>query len=124
MLSNNTLAVTLGISPDNAPYLFLARTKPGDAEIHEQMDDVAIIRSGHDVLKTGHQVFGKIATEDKAPWRNWFCEGIKKPEERTIGPGDFVIIPAMTVHQYVLGPGDTLSYWTIKVKQVPNPGSN
>ena len=118
LLINDTTGTSLGASQDGEPYLFLARTKAGFVEIHEQMDDVAIIRSGHGTLKTGHEVTGKINTTNAAPSRNWFCEAIKEATERRLAPGDFVIIPAMTAHQYVPDQGDTLTYWTIKVKRV------
>jgi mannose-6-phosphate isomerase-like protein (cupin superfamily) len=120
MLKNDTIATAFGKSQDNTPYLLLARTTPGDAEIHEQVDDVAIIRSGHGTLKTGHQVSGKIRTVDNEPWRNWFCETINEATERKLSPGDFIIIPAMTAHQYIPDQEDTLVYWTIKVN-IQNP---
>ena len=116
MILNDTIATTLGKNQDNTPYLLLARIKPGAAEIHEQVDDVAIIRSGHGTLKCGHQVSGNIKTVDNAPWRNWFCDRIENATERKLSPGDFIIIPAMTAHQYVPDSGDTLIYLTIKVK--------
>ena len=48
------------------PYLFLARTQPGYVEMHKQLDDMAIIRSGHGTLKTGYQVAGKIRATVKS----------------------------------------------------------
>lgn len=106
----------LGMSKDGAPYLIVARTKPGAVEIHELWDDVAIIRSGHGTLKTGFQVGGekKVTNEEQREWRGGV---IQNAEVRNLAPGDFIIIPAMLAHQYIPNSGDTLTYWTIKVKR-------
>lgn len=116
VIRNRSIAASLAMSQDGVPCMVLARTEPGKAEIHEQVDDIAIIRSGHGILKTGYSVTGKITTNDQEPSRNWFCEGIKDATERKLSPGDLVLIPAMVAHQYIPDPGDTLTYWTIKVK--------
>ena len=119
-LKIDTIATMVGKSQEDIPYLILARTKPGFAEIHEQVDDVALIRSGHGTLKTGYEVTGRIITNDEEPWRTWLGEAIKGGSERKLSPGDFIIIPSMTAHQYIPDPGDTLTYWTIKIKRVKN----
>jgi hypothetical protein len=118
LIKNDSITTAVGKSQDSMPDLVVVRTKPGFAEIHEQMDDIAIISSGHGSLKTGYEVTGKINTTGNEPWRNWFCEGIKNGIERELSPGDFIIIPAMTAHQYIPDRGDTLRYWTIKVKRL------
>jgi mannose-6-phosphate isomerase-like protein (cupin superfamily) len=118
LIKNDSIGTTLGESSENAPYLMTVRTKPGLVEIHEQMDDIAIIRSGHGTLKIGHEVAGNIRTSGEEPWRNWFCDTVKSAADQQLSPGDFVIIPAMTAHQYIPNGGDTLTYWTIKVKRL------
>jgi len=118
LIKNDTIGTSLGISSDNAPYLITVRTKTGFVEIHEQMDDIAIIRSGHGTLKTGYQVSGDVRTSGDQPWRNWFCDRIESASEQKLSPGDFIIIPAMTAHQYIPEGSDTLTYWTIKVKRL------
>ena len=118
IIRSNTIAAMLGNGKEDVVSLLLARTKPGDAEIHEQMDDIAFIRSGHGTLKIGYDVTGMVKTSDKEPQRNWFYKKINDATERKLSPGDFIIIPAMTAHQYIPDPGDTLTYWTIKVKNV------
>jgi len=110
----------LGTSKDNAPYLVVARTKPGLVEIHELWDDVAIIRSGHGILKTGGRVIGEKTVTKEEPEREWRGGVIENAEERKLGPGDFIIIPAMLAHQYLPNSGETLTYWTIKVKRTKN----
>jgi beta-galactosidase beta subunit len=115
LIKNDSIGTSLGKSQDGALYLLTVRPKTGLVEVHEQFDDVAIIRSGKGMLKTGHQVGAMIRTEGAAPSRNWFCDSIKNAAERRLAPGDFIIIPAMTAHQYLPDRGDTLTYWTIKV---------
>jgi len=116
VVKNQSVASTLTQNADGVPCMVLARTKPGEAEIHEQVDDIAIIRSGHGTLKTGYDVTGAVRTTGEAPSRNWFCSAINEGKDRSLSPGDVILIPAMTAHQYIPNPGDTLSYWTIKVK--------
>lgn len=100
-------------------YYLIRRTVPGYVEQHEQWDDVAIIRSGHGVLRTGHKIKGdQKSSGGEKPWRNWYDGEIEDASERNVAPGDFIIIPAMTAHQYIPVKGDTLVYWTIKIKRV------
>lgn len=117
LIKNDTIGITLGKSVENEPYLLTVRTKPGFVEIHEQMDDIAIIRSGHATLRTGNQVSGTIRASGEEPSRNWLCDTIENATDQKLSPGDFIIIPAMTAHQYIPNSGDTLTYWTIKVKR-------
>ncbi|HCL83565.1 MAG TPA: hypothetical protein DIC22_06290 [Chitinophagaceae bacterium] len=109
----------LGFSKDSAPYMVTIRTAAGAVEMHELWDDVAIIRSGHGVLKTGNEVAGgrKEAGEHSG---NWVGGVIQDVTERVLSPGDFVIIPALLAHQYIPNPGDSLTYWTFKVKRPKN----
>jgi len=104
----------LGSSMEGAPYLLVIRSGPGMVEVHEQWDDVVIIRSGHGILKTGYQVVGD--KKETSPG-NWVGGSILGGNENVLSPGDFLIIPAMEGHQYIPGTGDHLTYWTIKVKR-------
>lgn len=81
------------------------------------MDDIAIIRSGHGMLKTGYEVAGNIRTTGEERQRNWLCDSIVNGRVQSLSPGDFIIIPAMTAHQYIPDGGDKLIYWTIKAKR-------
>ena len=60
LIKNDSIGTALGKSQDSSLYLLTVRPKTGYVEIHEQFDDVAIIRSGNDILKTGHQVGKEI----------------------------------------------------------------
>ena len=49
---------------------------------------------------------------------NWYGGKIIDFDEKRIAPGDFIVIPAMTGHQYIPDKNDTLIYCTIKLKRV------
>jgi len=104
----------LGESEEGSPYLLVIRTGPGSVEIHEQWDDVVIIRSGHGILKTGYHINGDKKESSSGNWVGGMIEGGK---ERLLSPGDFIVIPAMLAHQYIPSSGDSLTYWTIKVRR-------
>ena len=114
--TERALAFTLGRSQDKEGYLVILRTKPGDIEIHEQFDDVAIVRSGSALLKTGGKVNGNKVTGSLGA-REWIGGTIEGAAERTLSPGDFVVIPAMVAHQYIPKAGEAFTYWTIKVRR-------
>ena len=114
--SERALAFLLGRSQDKEGYLVILRTKPGDVEIHEQFDDVAIVRSGRAILKTGGKANGQKVSGAPGS-REWVGGTIEGATERTLSPGDFIVIPAMLAHQYIPKTGEPFTYWTIKVRR-------
>jgi len=108
---------TLDKGEGGESYLIIKRTTDGYVELHEQWDDVVMIRSGHGVLRTGRKVTGNKLWNGEKPWRNWYGGQIQDIKENKLSPGDFLIIPAMTAHQYIPDRNDTLIYWTIKIKR-------
>lgn len=110
--------VILDRGPGDEPYYISKRTVEGYVEIHEQHDDVVVISSGQGRLRTGRKVDGSKLLNGKEPWRNWYGGQIIDFTEKRISPGDFIVIPAMTGHQYLPDKNDTLIYWTIKIKRV------
>ena len=108
----------IGYGQQGEPYYLIKRTVTGEVQMHEQWDDIVIIRSGHGTLITGRKVNGDMREEDEKPWRNWTGGIIQDKKEQPLSPGDFVIIPAMTAHQYIPANNDTLTYWTIKIKRM------
>lgn len=100
-----------------AEYYIIKRTVTGYVEVHESWDDVVVIRSGHGLLRTGKEVQGETEQSDKKPMRNWHGGVIVNANERRLNPGDFLIIPAMTAHQYIPDNNDSLTYWTIKINK-------
>jgi uncharacterized RmlC-like cupin family protein len=110
--------VILDRGPRDEPYYISKRTAEGYVEIHEQYDDVVVIRSGHGRLRTGRKVEDSKLLNGEKSWRNWYGGQIIDFNEKRISPGDFIVIPAMTGHQYIPDKNDTLIYWTIKIMRV------
>jgi mannose-6-phosphate isomerase-like protein (cupin superfamily) len=106
----------LATGPSDERYLVVVRTGEGAVEIHEQYDDVAVIRAGHGVLKTGASATGSKLS-GAAPNREWLGGEIHDSAEYPVGAGDFLVIPAGLAHQYIPAAGDSLVYFTIKVRQ-------
>src|SRR5690349_22243685 len=48
----------LATGPSDERYLIVVRTGEGAVEAHEQYDDVAVVRAGRGVLRTGPKVEG------------------------------------------------------------------
>jgi len=103
----------LAASNEKESYLVVVRVKPGDVEAHEQFDDVAIIRSGHGILRSGFVLKGAKQT-GKPGAQEWLGGEITDKRDRKVGAGDFIVIPAMLAHQYIPDAGDSLVYFTIK----------
>lgn len=101
----------------NEDYYIVQRNVEGYVELHEQWDDVTIIRSGHGVLRTGRKVTDYKFVFGEKPWRSWSGGQIEDATVTNINPGDIIIIPAMTGHQFIPNSNDTLTYWTIKIKR-------
>ncbi|HVH28562.1 MAG TPA: hypothetical protein VM818_17480 [Vicinamibacterales bacterium] len=108
-VSTNAVARLL---PDGAYQYFVAtRKQPGLAEIHMQLSDITIIRSGTGVLRTGHTLAGR---REQSPGE-WRGDAVQDPIERQLGAGDFMMIPAGMAHQLTPIGNDPLVYVTVKV---------
>ena len=104
----------LGKSVEGALDMVIIRSGPGQVEVHEQWDDVVIIRSGRGILRTGYHLTGDRRESSEG---NWAGGTIVDGKEVVLLPGDFIVIPAMLGHQYIPHAGDSLTYWTIKVRR-------
>jgi mannose-6-phosphate isomerase-like protein (cupin superfamily) len=92
-------------------YVEVRRAASGTPEIHDRWLDVTIVQAGKGSLLTGGQVEGGVL-ESPGEHRGGTIRGGAR---RAIGPGDLVIIPARTPHQYEIAAGDSLRYLTVKV---------
>ena len=91
------------------------RNGPGEAEIHETLADLMLIRSGEGtVLIGGKIVEGKPTGPGEI--RGKSIEGGKK---YPIAPGDVLYIPANTVHQFQVEPGKSFTAMVIKITPKP-----
>lgn len=92
-------------------YWVAARRETAVAEIHEEWTDVVFVRSGTAVLRTGPRLAdGRL----EAP-HEWRGAVIEHSQDRHLGPGDVVIIPAGVAHQYRPTGSAPFAYLTVKL---------
>ena len=92
-------------------YLQIRRGKSGVPEVHDRWTDVTIVQAGRASLLSGGRVSGSHVETPGEHRGGTIAGGTSRP----VGPGDLMIIPAGIPHQYVIAPGDSLRYVTIKV---------
>jgi mannose-6-phosphate isomerase-like protein (cupin superfamily) len=92
-------------------YFVVTRKQPGLAEIHRQLSDVTIIRSGRGVLRTGNA----LASQREVSPGEWRGDAVQDSIERQLGAGDLLVIPAGLAHQLAPIGNDPLVYVTVKV---------
>lgn len=92
-------------------YALSHRDLTGAIEVHMEWTDVFVIQSGSATLLTGGSLSG--AKESSAgEWRDGRITG---GTLANVKPGDVVIIPATTPHQFRLEPGEQVNYLTFKI---------
>jgi mannose-6-phosphate isomerase-like protein (cupin superfamily) len=92
-------------------YSFNHRDLNGAIEVHMQWTDVFVIQSGSATLVTG----GSLAGAKEASPGEWRDGRMTGSTSAKLKPGDVVIIPATTPHQFQLAPGEQVNYLTFKV---------
>ena len=87
------------------------RNGSGEAELHEKLADLIIVRSGAGaVLIGGKMVGGKPSAPDEV--RGTSIEGGTK---YPIAAGDTLYVPANTPHQFVMEPGQSFTAMVVKI---------
>lgn len=87
------------------------RNGSGEAELHEKLADLIIVRSGEGaVLIGGKMVGGKPSAPDEV--RGSSIEGGTK---YPIVAGDTLYVPANTPHQFVMEPGQSFTALVVKI---------
>jgi len=87
------------------------RDGSGEAELHEKLADLLMIRSGEGtVLVGGKMVGGKPSGADEV--RGTSVEGATS---YPITAGDILYIPPNTVHQFVVAPGKNFTAMVVKI---------
>jgi mannose-6-phosphate isomerase-like protein (cupin superfamily) len=92
-------------------YLQIRRGKSGVPEVHDRWTDVTMVQAGRASLLSGGQVSGSHVEAPGEHRGGTITGGSSRP----VGAGDLMIIPAGIPHQYVIAPGDSLRYVTVKV---------
>jgi mannose-6-phosphate isomerase-like protein (cupin superfamily) len=91
------------------------RNGSGEAEIHEKQADLLMIRSGQGtVLVGGKIVEGKPSAPDEIRGK-----AIEGGTRYPIAAGDVLYIPANTVHQFLMEPGQSFTAMVVKITPKP-----
>lgn len=88
------------------------REGDGESEIHEKMVDVFVVQSGAATLVIGGTIPGSRVIspgETRGP-------AIQGGEQKKLGPGDIVHIPAGVPHQLLVAKGSKFNYFVLKVE--------
>ena len=87
------------------------RNGNGEAELHEKLADLLLIRSGEGtVLVGGKMIEGKPSGPDEVRGKS-----IEGGTRFPIAAGDVLYIPANTVHQFIVEPGKSFTAMVVKI---------
>lgn len=103
-------AATVPLGQDGPTILVLRRTKSGQPEVHDGLNDFFVVRSGQATVHVGGKVTGNREVSP-GEWRGGVLTGATAFD---IGPGDTLWIPAGMAHQIVIPEGGALSYLAFK----------
>jgi mannose-6-phosphate isomerase-like protein (cupin superfamily) len=91
------------------------RNGSGEAEIHEMQADLLLIRSGEGTVLVGGKIIeGKPTAPGEVRGKS-IEGGTKYP----IAAGDVLYVPANTVHQFLIGPGQSFTAMVVKITRKP-----
>ena len=96
--------------------LLVVRTHTGDAERHQFWADQIYVNHGDLILVYGGTMLQERPNGGPAVSGETLGSGIEGGKEIALHTGDIIHIPAGIPHQMLLAPGDTLSYFVVKVK--------
>jgi mannose-6-phosphate isomerase-like protein (cupin superfamily) len=97
----------------NHSTMLAHREGDGEVEVHDKMADVFVIQTGEATLIVGGTVVGGHTT---APGETR-GSSITGGEEKTLGAGDAVHIPAKVPHQMLVANGKKVTYFVVKVEE-------
>jgi hypothetical protein len=91
------------------------RDKPGTPELHKTETDVFVVQSGGGVLQVGGEI---VDRKDNATGASG--SSIRGGEMHAMGVGDVINIPSNVAHNWLLKPGEAVTYFIVKVEE-PRP---
>jgi mannose-6-phosphate isomerase-like protein (cupin superfamily) len=101
---------TVPVGEKGPLVLVLRRIKDGEAEVHDHLNDLFVVRSGRATVLIGGAVAGNRQTAP-GEWRGGTIIGADRFE---IGPGDVLWIPAGLPHQVLVPRGGDFRYLAFK----------
>jgi mannose-6-phosphate isomerase-like protein (cupin superfamily) len=88
------------------------REKPGVPELHKAETDVFVIQSGGGILQVGGQILDR---KDNAAGATG--SSISGGEKHAMAVGDVINIPPNVAHNWLLTPGQSVTYFIVKVEE-------
>jgi mannose-6-phosphate isomerase-like protein (cupin superfamily) len=99
-------------------YTMLAfRLGPGGGELHQSFADLFYILDGHATLVTG----GEVADPKTTAPGEIRGSAVKGGAAQDLKAGDVVHIPAGTPHQMLIKPGESVTYFVVKIEENRQP---
>jgi len=95
----------------NHSFMLAHREGNGQAELHETQNDVFFVQSGRAMLVVGGTV---VEPKTVAPHETR-GSSINGGEQKALGPGDVVHIPAGVPHQLLVDAGNQFTYFVVKI---------
>ena len=96
--------------PKSGTSMITTRDKSGEAEIHADWIDHIFVQAGGATMILG----GKVDEPRETGPGETRGSGVTGGKSFAMRPGDYVYIPAKTVHRMVLAPGQTIRYAVVK----------
>jgi mannose-6-phosphate isomerase-like protein (cupin superfamily) len=88
------------------------REKPGVPELHNGETDIFVVQSGGGILQVGGEMVDRKENAGGATGSS-----IRGGEKYTMGVGDVINIPAKVAHNWLLTPGQSVTYFIVKVEE-------
>jgi mannose-6-phosphate isomerase-like protein (cupin superfamily) len=104
------LASNQFLNGPGAHVYLLRRDNTGVTEIHMNLNDIIIVKSGHAKITVGGQVAGN-KEEQPSEWRGGDITGGK---DYSLAAGDVLFIPAGLPHRVLVAPKATITYLVVK----------
>jgi mannose-6-phosphate isomerase-like protein (cupin superfamily) len=98
---------------DGYSYWVVQRDATGKVEQHDDWTDIFIVQDGEATLLTGGTIKGGEQTSRGETLGGEIVGG----QRQHLGPEDLYIVPAGTPHQFVVEPGRSIVYVTIKTSR-------
>jgi mannose-6-phosphate isomerase-like protein (cupin superfamily) len=102
-------------SGPGSTILIIRRDKSGEVEVHDVMNDIIVVKSGHATITVGGQVTGNHEIKP-TEWRGGEVSGGR---DYKLAPGDLLFIPAGMPHKVILASKASFTYLTIKIPAKP-----
>ena len=101
-----------GAAANSYQLVVLARSATGEAEIHDEWDDIVLVKSGTALMRTGRALVGG---QQREPGEHRGAD-ISGARDQAVGPGDLLVVPAGMPHQWKPTGSEPFAYVVLKVR--------